>query len=121
MEIVAYILGIIFALIWLWMNVLATFAVRHDSTLEPFQKLAQTLVIWLIPYFGAGLVLHLIWQQYPSSIPETWIPWPFKKMVYGKAPPQNKNRDDNESPAIDGAVSNQTHGVSGFDGGSSSD
>lgn len=80
MEVTAYIFAAIFALIWLWMNVLATFAVRHDATLEPFQKLVQTIIIWLIPYLGAAFVLQLIWQQYPSAIPETWIPWPFKKM-----------------------------------------
>lgn len=116
MEITAYIFAATFALMWLWINVLASFAVRHDATLENFQKLAQTVVIWLIPYFGAAFVLHLIWQQCPSAIPKAWIPWPLKKMIFGKAIPPNKNRDDNESPAVNGAFTNSGSDVGGFGG-----
>jgi hypothetical protein len=123
MEITAYIISSILALVWLYMNALASFAAHHDATLNKFQKLAQTIFIWLVPYFGAAFVLHLIWQQYPSTIPMAWVPWPFKQLIYGKAHPPNKNRDDNESPAIDGALSSHRHDFSGFgvDSGGGSD
>jgi hypothetical protein len=123
METIAYIFAAILALIWLWLNVLASFSVRHDATLENFQKLAQTVVIWFVPYLGAAFVLHLIWQQYPSAIPKAWVPWPLNQMIYGKDLPPNQYRDENENPPINGAFSNHGSDFGGFggDGGSSSD
>jgi hypothetical protein len=116
METSFYIITVIFGLVWVWLNSVASLSVHHDATLDRFQKMAQTIFIWLIPYLGAAFVLHLVWQQYPSAIPKAWIPWPFKQLIYGKTIPPYQNRDDNESPAIDGACRSQRHDFSSFGG-----
>ena len=103
MEIV-YILGGIGVIYYLWLSVLAVIAVRYDRTLNAFQKNAQTIFVWLMPIFGGSLVLHLVWQHYPDAIPKSWIPWPFKKVIYGKAAPRNKNRNNDGSPAINSSL-----------------
>ena len=41
MEIAAYIIAFVLVSVCVWLNVLASFAVRHDATLESFQKVAQ--------------------------------------------------------------------------------
>ena len=83
-----------------WVNILATIAVRYDQTLNAFQKNAQSLFIWLIPIIGSGFILKLVFEHSPDAIPKKWIPWPFKGMVYGKQKKPNKNRDDREIDAV---------------------
>jgi len=82
MEIILYTIIPIVLAYYLWLSFLATIAVRYDRTLNSFQKKAQTVIIWLVPVFGAVLMLYLTWQHYPDAIPKTWIPWPFKKAIY---------------------------------------
>jgi len=119
MEIVLYIVGGVSIILCLWLNVLATVAIRYDKTLESFQVKAQTVVVWLVPVFGAAFILHLVWQQYPDAIPKSWIPWPFKRLIYGKEKPRNRNRDDNEGPGSAGYLDghNGSNSDSGGDGG----
>lgn len=122
MEIAAYAVAVIFIIIWAWLNMLASFAVRHDATLEWFQKVAQIVLVWLVPFLGSAFVLHLIWQQYPSAIPKAWIPWPFKKMIFGKSPPPNPNRnEDSWVPVSEGEHHHHGGGFGGADGGGGSD
>jgi len=51
----------IFALVLIasivFLNVLATVAVRRDEFSEPLQKVVQVSLIWIIPLLGALLVL----------------------------------------------------------------
>lgn len=117
MEVVLYIVGSLSVTVCLLLNVLATVAIRYDKSLEPFQVKAQTVFIWLVPFLGAGFVLHLVWQQYPDAIPKAWIPWPFKKMIYGKNPPRNRNRDD--CGGIDGGGEGSARGRPGSQHGNS--
>ena len=119
MDIVFYIFGGLGLIYYLWLSILATIAVRYDRTLNAFQKNAQTIVVWLAPIFGGALVLHLVWQHYPDAIPKSWIPWPFKKIIYGKSPPANKNRNNDESTAINTSLDQHNHSGSdsGGDGG----
>jgi hypothetical protein len=56
-------------------NLLATVALVRTSSLTRFQKVAQSIMVWLLPFFGAFLVLHLIGQSDRAAIPE-WIPDP---------------------------------------------
>jgi len=80
----------------LWLNTLATLAVKYDHTLDKTQKIAQLFIVWLAPFIGAGFFLHLVFAHSPEAIPRNWIPWPFKKMFFGSPLPPNKNRDENE-------------------------
>lgn len=96
MEILLVAIAVLAAVILLWLNALATLAVKYDHTLDKIQKITQSFIVWLIPFLGAGLILHLVVEHYPQAIPRSWIPWPFRKMIYGAPRKPNKNRDENE-------------------------
>lgn len=106
---------------YVWLSLLATFAVRHDQTLNMLQKNAQTVIVWLLPLIGSSFVLHLTWQHYPDAIPKKWIPWPFKRIIFGKPIKRNMNRAGDQSHVKYGALSStdfDTHSSGGgFDGG----
>ena len=57
------------------LNLMATVALIRTSELTQFQKIAQGIVVWALPFAGAFLVLHLIGQSDREAIPE-WIPDP---------------------------------------------
>lgn len=95
MEIFIFIAAIII-LILLWLNIIATIAIKYDQTLDYFQKKAQTTIVWLIPVIGSSFILKMVIQHSPEAIPKKLIPWPFKKALYGKQLKPNTNRDENE-------------------------
>ena len=70
---------VVATLLLLWLNLIAYIAVKHDQTLDSFQKKAQTILVWLLPFIGASLVLHMVFDHSPEAIPKKLIPWPFKK------------------------------------------
>lgn len=76
----------------LYLNMLAMLVVRYSVRLTPFQRIAQAIVVWTIPLLGAALVLHLLFLDVPNLMPRAWIPWPFKKLIYGEPIKPNKNR-----------------------------
>ena len=96
MEILLVAITVLAAISLLWLNVLATLAVKYDHTLDKTQKITQSFIVWLVPFLGAGFILHLVFEHYPQAIPRSWIPWPFRKMIYGAPRKPNKNRDENE-------------------------
>jgi hypothetical protein len=63
------------ALIVVVLNLMATVSLIRTSSLTRFQKIAQAIVVWMVPFVGALLVLHLIGQSDRAAIPE-WIPDP---------------------------------------------
>lgn len=117
MNISLLILAIVLLFILLWVNILGTIALKNDLTLESFQRYPQLVVVWLIPYFGAALILHLLNQQSPQAIPRKLVPWPLKSWIFGKERPKNKNRDDNDNSGIDLAVSSKQHDAKDYTGG----
>lgn len=76
----------------LYLNVLATMVIRYSARLNRFQRIAQSIIVWSFPLLGSGFVLHLLYLDAPKVMPRAWIPWPFKKMIYGKPIKPNKNR-----------------------------
>lgn len=76
----------------LYLNVLASLVVRYCHHLTRLQRIAQAIIVWGLPLVGAGLVLHLLYLDAPKVLPRAWIPWPFKKMIYGEPIKPNKNR-----------------------------
>ena len=56
-------------------NLTATVALIRTNSLTRFQKVAQGVIVWLLPFIGALLVLHFISQSDRAAIPE-WIPDP---------------------------------------------
>jgi hypothetical protein len=63
------------ALIVVVLNLMATVSLFRTSSLTRFQKIAQGLIVWMLPFLGAFLVLHLIGQSDQAAIPQ-WIPDP---------------------------------------------
>jgi hypothetical protein len=57
------------------LNLLATVSLIRTSSLTGFQKIAQGVIVWMLPFLGAFLVLHLIGQSDQAAIPQ-WIPDP---------------------------------------------
>ena len=51
----------------LWLNVLATRAVARDTLAERKQRVAQLLLVWLIPLVGALVVLGVHRAAEPPS------------------------------------------------------
>ena len=102
MEILLIAISVLAVAILLWLNALATLAVNYDHTLNKTQKIAQSFIVWLVPLIGASLILHLVSEHYPQAIPRNWIPWPFKKIIFGSPPKPNKNRDYKEIDSVGG-------------------
>ena len=118
MEIITAIL-IVFSLALLWLNFLASLAIRHDHILEKVQVIGQLLFVWLIPYFGAVFVLKLVYEHSPEAIPKAWIPWPFKNIVFG-VPIRNRGGEGGIEIEPTGSRSNSNrdnHSDSGGDSG----
>jgi hypothetical protein len=57
------------------LNLMATVSLIRANGLTRFQKGAQGVIVWMLPFVGAFLVLHLIGQSDRAAIPE-WIPDP---------------------------------------------
>ena len=111
---------IVMSFMLLWINFLAMLSIKYDATLDRFQKIGQSLIVWFIPYVGAGLVLKFVYEHSPDAIPKTWIPWPFKGMIYGREPAPNQNRDEvvNDGEYNSGnSSSSDSAGDGGGDGG----
>lgn len=51
----------------LWLNIKASRLVAHDGLSERGQKIAQLLIVWLVPVFGAVVVLAVHRTAEPSS------------------------------------------------------
>jgi hypothetical protein len=66
-------IGILVAAVLVLANLMATVALIRTDSLTRFQKIAQAVIVWVLPLFGAFLVLHLIGQSDWRAIPE-WIP-----------------------------------------------
>lgn len=110
-------------LTWAWLVILGIIAVKYDDTLDSFQKKAQIVLIFIVPFFGSALVLHLVNQHSPEAIPKSLIPWPLTSLIFGKQVPRNRNRNNNEEAGIDLAVSSRqdSHFGSGSGGGDGGD
>lgn len=84
-------------LLWIFLaytayfDVLALIIIRYDKSLTRYQKTLQPFIVLLVPIIGAAYVLHLLFKVSPKTIPRSWIPWPFKNLIYG---PPIKRYDD---------------------------
>ena len=117
MEILIIIAGFLI-IISLWLNVIASIALKHDDMLDPFQRRAQFIIVWLVPLMGASLILYLVNEHSPNVIPRNWIPWPFRSMVFNKQVKSNKFRDEESVEYRRGRwVDHNNIGSNGNDGG----
>lgn len=84
LDAVVILLWVLFAY-YIYFNILALIVIYYDKSLTRFQKTVQPFIVWLVPIVGAAYVLHLLFKSSPKTIPRSWIPWPFKNLVYGPA------------------------------------
>lgn len=96
MDILLYGSMAVFFIIFVYLNLLATLVIRHGDILPTAQIKAQLLFVWLIPFVGASLVLYFMFRLAPDVIPRSWIPWPFRTIIYAKPIKANKNREERE-------------------------
>lgn len=82
MDIGTFIL-LVLSVVLLWLNFLASLAIKCDTTLERVQTVGQLLFVWFVPYFGAVFILKLVFEYSPKAIPKAFIPWPFRKIIFG--------------------------------------
>ena len=62
-----------FALVAILSDVLALWVLIRTSQLTRFQRLAQGVIVLLLPILGAWLVLHLLGQGEPELV-RGWVP-----------------------------------------------
>ena len=92
-EFAALVGSLLIALV-IWMDFLAIFCIRHDSALTPVQKWANVILVLFGPIFGACFVLYMAHEHHPEAVPEKWIPWPLRSLVFAKPIPPNPHRDE---------------------------
>lgn len=80
----------------LLINTVVTVGLIKDVAATAFQKLAQGLVIWIIPFVGAGLILAFIGSHHSRKEMRSLVPFPFYLAAY-------KKPDWRESPNVDGS------------------
>ena len=107
------IISVFFISALFWLNILASISLRYDQTLDSFQKKAQAIFVWLIPFIGASFVLRMVYEHSPEAIPKKLIPWPFKKIIYGRP----DKRDSNKQSSGVGYVGNGRSDTTGDGGG----
>jgi len=72
-------------LLALYLNILATFTVFQDTTLQTTQRISQIVFIWIVPFICSLLFMHLSYQLNPKFVPLWLVPWPFRKIIMGRA------------------------------------
>jgi len=51
---------------------IATISLFKSNELDRFQKMAQLLIVWILPILGAKLILNLIAESDPDAV--RWVP-----------------------------------------------
>ena len=62
------------ALVAASLDVVATACLVRTEQLSRFQKVAQAVIVWLVPIVGALVVLHLLVESDPDLVRQRWIP-----------------------------------------------
>ncbi|MEJ2440504.1 MAG: hypothetical protein P8Z72_12700 [Gammaproteobacteria bacterium] len=70
---IMFVIGSLLALFILYLNVAATIWLVRTDDLNHFQKLGQGMTVWLLPYLGARLVLSLLRETDPASLPRSML------------------------------------------------
>ena len=69
------VVGVVVVAIVALFNIAATVAVTRSTLLDPFQKWAQAIFVWVVPVFGAFVVVHLVSDNEPEVVTRRALAW----------------------------------------------
>jgi len=72
------------AALLMFSNFAVTIGLIRDGGATPLQKSVQAMVIWLVPFVGAGLILALIGSHHSRAEVKSMVPFPFYLAAYQK-------------------------------------
>jgi|GEM_PF-972002 hypothetical protein len=79
-QAIFYLLGVA----WLYLVVVAIYCLYLETDLSVLQKLFQCFISLLLPFIGALLVLHFLYQQSPEIVSRFRLLWPFSSIIRNK-------------------------------------
>lgn len=56
-------------LLAVYLDIVATVSLWRTISLNRFQKIAQVVIVWVVPYLGAWLILYLMAREEPEAVP----------------------------------------------------
>lgn len=86
-------IGYLFLGLLVVLNLVAMVGVWRDPGLSSFQKLGQSLLIWLLPALGTSIVLVFLGQNHTREEMRSLVPPPFHMIGY-----KRREREYNEPP-----------------------
>ena len=86
-------IGYIFLGLLAVLNLVVMVGVWRNPGLSGFQKLGQSILIWLLPVIGASIVLAFLGQNHTRDEMRSLVPFPFYMVGY-----KRREREYNEPP-----------------------
>ena len=86
-------IGFIFLGLLAVLNLVVTVGVWRDPGLSGFQKMGQSILIWLLPVIGASIVLAFLGQNHTRDEMRSLVPSPFHMVGY-----KRREREYHEPP-----------------------
>lgn len=65
-------------------NLVVTCSLIRDDSLDAAQKVAQILIIWLVPFIGGGIILAFQGHHHPRQEMKSLVPFPFYLVGYSE-------------------------------------
>jgi hypothetical protein len=81
-KIIFFSIGLWFVIVFFWLNILASIVLIADNIMSFNEKRNQLITAWLVPYIAASFILHMNIDCGSKSIPKSWVPFGFKKLIY---------------------------------------
>lgn len=70
---IMFVIGALLTAFILYLNLAATVWLFKTENLNRFQKLSQSVIVWLLPYIGARFVLSLLRETDPAALPRSLL------------------------------------------------
>lgn len=89
-------------LVLVLLNARTTRRVLRDEFLSPGQRRAQILIVWLIPFLGALLTLHMM-RTKPEKFPGRYSEAPDPGDDYGYSRPRHRRAEQTTEAQAEGS------------------
>ena len=84
------------------LNIIVTIGLVRDDGTTPFQKSVQGLMIWIVPFLGAGIILTVIGSHHDREEMKSLVPFPFYLAAYRKPEGRESPNADPAGGVVDG-------------------